>query len=477
MDRTSAPSRERRSETEQKKQVYRLVWRWHFYAGLYVIPFMLMLSITGLVMMLYKPVIEPLLYPNLVSVEANSSVPVSWTRLQQSAQQAFPDGSVAQLMMPDNASESVRFIVKTPAGENQLVFVDPYTAEVLGSHNKDNTLYAWADNIHGTFLLGKWGDGLIEISAGLTLVLLLTGAYMWWSRGEQQGRYRWAVNTQRKGRSWWREIHVITGVYVSLALFFFVLTGLSWTGVWGSKMVQPWNSFPAGVWSGVPMSDVTHASLNPGVHEEIPWNLEQTPMPASGSMLGLPGIPAGTPINLDTLVQFARNNGMTDFRINLPQSETGVYSLVAATMSGDTTDATRDRIIHIDRYTGNLLGDIGYEDYSLMAKAMALGIPLHMGSWTTANLVLNTVLCVLIILLCWSGVLLWWKRRPNGAKTLPAAPPHPGKGVHAKGLVLIWISVGVFVPLVGAVLLGLLVLDQLVVRLLLKLKTQPESVA
>ena len=28
-------------------RLYRAVWRWHFYAGLYVIPFLLMLAVTG----------------------------------------------------------------------------------------------------------------------------------------------------------------------------------------------------------------------------------------------------------------------------------------------------------------------------------------------------------------------------------------------------------------------------------------------
>ena len=37
-------------------KLYRAVWRWHFYAGLYVIPFLLMLAITGGFMMIYAKV-------------------------------------------------------------------------------------------------------------------------------------------------------------------------------------------------------------------------------------------------------------------------------------------------------------------------------------------------------------------------------------------------------------------------------------
>ena len=31
--------------------LYRAAWRWHFYAGLYVIPFLIMLAVTGLTML------------------------------------------------------------------------------------------------------------------------------------------------------------------------------------------------------------------------------------------------------------------------------------------------------------------------------------------------------------------------------------------------------------------------------------------
>ena len=32
---------------------YAMAWRWHFYAGLYVVPFLVMLALTGLVMVFF----------------------------------------------------------------------------------------------------------------------------------------------------------------------------------------------------------------------------------------------------------------------------------------------------------------------------------------------------------------------------------------------------------------------------------------
>ena len=47
--------------------LYRLVWKWHFLASLYVLPFMLMLSLTGGIY-LYKHQIEAWLYADAFNV-------------------------------------------------------------------------------------------------------------------------------------------------------------------------------------------------------------------------------------------------------------------------------------------------------------------------------------------------------------------------------------------------------------------------
>jgi uncharacterized iron-regulated membrane protein len=39
-------------------RLYFAAWRWHFYAGLYVVPFLLMLAITGLIMLWVSSVTE-----------------------------------------------------------------------------------------------------------------------------------------------------------------------------------------------------------------------------------------------------------------------------------------------------------------------------------------------------------------------------------------------------------------------------------
>ena len=42
---------------DNESSLYRLVWRWHFYAGIFCIPFILSLSISGAIY-LFKPQID-----------------------------------------------------------------------------------------------------------------------------------------------------------------------------------------------------------------------------------------------------------------------------------------------------------------------------------------------------------------------------------------------------------------------------------
>ena len=45
-----------KNDVQERKVLYAAVWRWHFYAGLYVAPFLMLLAVTGLVMLAKEPI-------------------------------------------------------------------------------------------------------------------------------------------------------------------------------------------------------------------------------------------------------------------------------------------------------------------------------------------------------------------------------------------------------------------------------------
>jgi uncharacterized iron-regulated membrane protein len=346
-------------------------------------------------------------------------------------------------------------------GKQIVVAVDPHDAKVLGTSVKDDSWFYWARAIHGSFMLGKpsngFGDYAIEIAAGLGIVMIITGLYMWWPRNGKGFVGALVPSLGAKGRALWKEVHVTSGVWISAFLLFFLISGLTWTGTWGGKIVQPWNTFPANKWNDVPLSDKTHASLNHGALKEVPWTLEQTPLPASGSQAGSPGVPDGYPVNLNTVAALAKAQGFDgQFRVNLPSGEDGVYTISADSMDADTTNPFGDHTIHVDQYTGKILADIRYGDYPVVGKAMAVGIALHEATLGLWNLVLNTVYCLTIILMSISGIVMWWKRRPVG--TL-GAPLYPSQYQVPKAIIAIGAAVCALFPLTGIGVIIFAVID------------------
>lgn len=451
-----------------RKKFYFAAWRWHFYAGLYVAPFLVMLAVTGL-LMLWSAALIGRDGEKIHSVTP-ADLTVSVSQQAEAALSAVPGSTLVQYIVPRTADGSAVFRLDV-GDRSTMVAVDPYSGKVLGQWERQNALYDLANTIHGTALLGTTGDRLIEIAAGFGVVLVVTGLFLWWPR-DGKGFAGMAVpQFSARGRQLWKSLHQSIGFWCSVMLVVFLVSGLSWSGIWGEKLTQAWSTFPAAKWDAVPLSDKSHAQhLNHGGVEDVPWALEQTKMPLSGSDAGIKGVPDGQPVNLDTVVALARSIGFDGrFQLAFPGSADGVWTISRDTMSNDSSDPLSDRTVHIDQYTGKILADVAFADYGLAGKAMAVGVAFHEGDMGWWNLAFNTLFCLSVIFLSASGIVMWWKRRPSGATRLvaPALPENLGLW---KGGAIVMVAVSLLFPLTGAVLVAVLALDLLVVRHILPLK-------
>jgi uncharacterized iron-regulated membrane protein len=405
--------------TLASSRLYRAAWRWHFYAGLYVIPFLLMLAVTGFFMMLFTTYLPE--YGDRLPV-APQATPLPAAEVAEAARATLGAGAVVtEIRTPYDAATPM--LVTVAAGDvSHVLAVNPYTSEVLRSSLKDGTWNLFLENIHGTLLLGQTGDWLIEIAASLGIVMAVTGIFLWWPRGSGFGSAL-VPKLSAKGRSLWKSWHETTGAWMSIVLVFFMVTGLAWASVWGERFTQAWSTFPAEKWDNVPLSDKTHISLNGTGEKQVPWGLEQTPLPASGSSAGVAVLPSGTALNLTSMVELGRRLGIEGrMRVTMPDGETGVWTISQNSMSYDGASPTLDRTVHVDQYTGKVLADVRFADYGIAAKAMAVGIALHEGQLGFWNFAINTVFCLAIVFLCVSGLVMWWKRRPAGRVGTPKYP-------------------------------------------------------
>ncbi len=445
-----------------RTNLYRAVWRWHFYAGFFTAPILIALAVSGL-MILWIGVLDGRDGENSLDVMLGAAV-VAPSQQVQAARSAVPSGKFIAYILPHSATGPAMVRIDDE-GEHRMVAVDPYRGKVLDSWSRRAGWYDFADNFHGSLLLGNFGDRVLEIAAGFGLLLVATGAYLWWPRNGGDRSSAFVPNLAAQGRSFFKSLHRVVGFYTAGVLVLFLLTGMSWTGIWGEKIMQAWSTFPAEKWDAVPSSDVTHAVLNEGGAKEVPWTLEQTPLPISGSKAGRPGIAEGQPVDVDSVTALAERLGVADhgrFHVSAPTGQTGVWTIAQDSMSADSTEPMSDRTIHVDRYSGRILADVRFADYSLAGKTMAVGTAFHMGLMGWWNIALNTVFCLAVIFLSLTGLVLWWMRRPKGRVGL-SAPAAPDSVPLVKGVAFIALLLSVVFPLLGLTLIAVIAFDLLVV--------------
>ncbi|MCS4232212.1 putative iron-regulated membrane protein [Stenotrophomonas maltophilia] len=458
---------------------HRAVWRWHFYAGLFVLPFIAWLALTGAAYLYQKP-IDRWIHHDLKVVEPTRGTPAS-ASAQIAAVEAVAAGRTFRYTLPERADASVEIGVQQPDGARDVYYVDPGTARVLGSLPDKGTFSGVVRRLHSLDLVGRWASALIEIAAGWAILLVVTGVFLWWPRGQSGGVTR--VRGRPAQRLFWRDLHAVTGVWVGAVLLFLALTGMPWSLVWG-KQVNAWanghnSGYPAGVRVDVPMSDQRLADAT-----APSWSMEQARLPASQlaharaharhaappqqqahegheSHAGMgPGDLSPQPgaIGIDAALQRFNALGMAPgYSVSLPRGPMGVYSA-----SVYPEQVNRQRVVHMDQYSGRILLDMGYADYGVLGRGLEWGINVHLGQqYGSVNRLLLLVACAAIVLLCASGAVMWWKRRPAGGVGIPPLP-------HARRTVAIVFALlcigGIVFPLMGLSLLVTGVLDYVLTR-------------
>ena len=453
----------------QKISFYNLAWRWHFYAGLFVAPFMVLLALTGIIY-LFKPQLDPLMYGHLLTVPAAERALSADEQLQR-AKAAYPQGTLSKYLPPADATSSAQFVMHD-GGREMTVFVDPYRGTVLGTQDAKNNLQAIARALHGELMIGTVGDRLVELAAGWGVMLVISGMYLWWPRGKSSSGVLWPrFNT--RGRVFWRDLHVVTGFWGAALLLVMLLSGMAWTGFWGKQYADLWNRFPAAMWNNVPTSDQQARVLNTATQQTVPWAMENTPMPVSGDHAehmnhgAMHAAPAAPTISLQQVVDLATSRKVEPgYSITPPTTAEGVF-----TVSVFANDPRNDATLHIDQYTGKVLADVRWEHYNGVARATETGVMLHEGKmfgWVNQLIVL--LICLMILLSAVSGVVIWWKRRPVGGLGVPPLRHDLPKW---KTAMVIMLGLAIAFPLVGASLIVVWALDRL---LLSRLFAQPSRV-
>jgi uncharacterized iron-regulated membrane protein len=421
---------------------YNAVWRWHFYAAMLCVPFVLWLATTGAIYT-WKPQIEAWIdrpYDHLAV-----AAPVGADAQVAAALRAVPGSRLHKYTLPQAPGQAVRIIVAA-GGDETLAYVDPATAKVLKTVPVESQLMRVIFHLHGDLLVGDPGSYLVELAACWAVVMILTGLYLWWPRGGT-GLAGIVYPRLRGGRRlFWRDLHAVSGIWVSLLALGLILTGLPWAKAWGSYFAAA--------------RQVTGTVDGP-----VDWPTGRAP-PDERAMLGdhadhkgmTMGHQAAAPGELDRVIARVAPLGIAPpVLIAPPAEQASVW-----TVTSDAADRPLRTRLTVDGATGRVLERRDFDQRHWVDRAVGYGIAAHEGAlFGLANQLLGTVTALLLITLAVSGTVLWWRRRPVGLLGAPIPLSRPRFGAVLIGAVVV---LGVLMPFFGVSLMVVLLVERFVLR-------------
>lgn len=424
------------------------IWRWHFYAGLFVAPVLLVMAVTG-ALTLFDREIDELLFPRLTLVTPSAAAPMPLARQEALALAAVPGGALRSYAAPETPGHSAVFTIARPDGGRKLLFVDPWRG-VLGSMNQDRRPMVVIVSLHSSLLAGRAGNVLVELVACWTLILVVTGLALWWPRRWQLGGVL-LPRLAGSGRRAIRDLHAVTGALFALATLFLVATGLPWSIVWGEGLARVGQANPA-LFGPTPTTEgpspaPSTAHGNHGAAAgALPWAMRHHAPPA--------GTVSGRPMDLAGAFSLARSAGLDSSRLLiLYPSGDGLFTAVQR-----SDRAQGQRVVHMDPGTGRIVSDVAFRDYSALGQAVEWGVSTHMGrQFGLPNQLLGLATCIAIIGSIGTGLWMWWSRRPAGELGVPAGSRRAALPPYLSALLT---CLAILLPLAGLSLLAVLAVER-----------------
>ena len=129
----------RHTSQSTNTQRYFTVWRWHFYAGMFIAPFLIILACSALGMLLMSN-IAGRDDDRLTITTPDSAVTAPISTQAKNALNTLPNSTLVKYIAPRDTGTVALFQVKSASHEN-MVAVNPYTADIVKSTPTNSGLY------------------------------------------------------------------------------------------------------------------------------------------------------------------------------------------------------------------------------------------------------------------------------------------------------------------------------------------------
>lgn len=416
-----------------KPRLYRVIWRWHFYAGLIVSPILLVAAITG-ALYVFHAELSNWLYEDLHFV-VPAGERLSYDKQRAIAQQAAKGKEIEFITVHADPRRSTEFAAHVHEGGDanpdqmhRSIFVNPYTGDVLGTRIQDEEFFHIVLELHRTLFAGAPGRIIVELATSWGLVLLITGVFLWWPRSKNRIQGVWWPRLKGKPYVVLRDLHAISGVYMAPFAIIILTTGLFMSQVWGTGYT----------WVSVQVGQSLGAFLARGESKVVSANASQGSLDRS---------------IVAVLSRCRPNDVMYFMPATTPKEAHKAYLMVQG-------DVNTVRGFDIDQYTGAIVTATETAELTTMVRFLAFAESLHQGlTFGMTSKILAFLTCLALIGMVITGIWMWWQRRPRGETGFPQRPKQGAVPTWVWGLTVL---LGVLLPTVGASILLILLGDWLV---------------
>ena len=254
----------------------------------------------------------------------------------------------------------------------RTLFIDPYSLELkadLITYGSSGAMPArmWVDLFHRDLLLGKLGRWYSELAASWMWLSGITGIILFALRKKKEkNHYQQLLNK-----------HIALGLFSFVALVFLSITGLTWSE-----------------WAGDNISKIRN---------QFNWNTPS--LITKVSNLSFRNYELKT---FDDVLKVARHSGIDSSFIEIKPPRKEMESWQVAEIK--KFYPTQSDAVSIDPSNLEVIDQLKFDDFPVMAKLTRWGIDLHMGTLFGAfNQILVGLLSLSICLLIVTGYMLWIK--------------------------------------------------------------------
>jgi uncharacterized iron-regulated membrane protein len=300
----------------------------HRYIGIFAGLVFVVLGLTGSINV-FRWEIDALINPELQIAQPNTAI-LPLGEIVAAAHRALPDcvGNWS-LQLPASAASPALLRCNEPERpwfSLRMVWVNPYTAEVVSSRRFGEFFSTWVYDLHWALLLGKNGHTAVGLLGLLLMFSLASGVYLWWPGWGKLAKglaIKRRASVERLMFDW----HKSAGLYALPVLFILAFSG--------TYLVFP-------------------ASVKPLVHRIAPLTLD------AGTLRSQPAAGAA-PLSVDEALALAGRvfpDGEPKW-INLPSGPQGVYQVLLRRPEAGLVEwfnrSYGGSAVVLDQYSGKVL--------------------------------------------------------------------------------------------------------------------------